>query len=100
ASPSLARDLPNTARRLTGRWEYSLDFRNERVITLRPDGRIDGLDVPATWSIRSGRLVLRWCEGTATDQTRSVRCFVAADARWFVGRSAGGAIIRGVRVER
>ncbi len=83
---------------VVGPWNFSIDFGEERVVTLRADGLIEGLDAGATWVLRRDRLILRLPSAAGLGAGGAVSCFVAADGRWFVGRSSDGAVVRGRRV--
>jgi hypothetical protein len=86
---------PGTTTRPTlpvGVWSIAVDFGRPTSVTLLLDGTIK----PAgRWSGADGSLAFRG-PGVAAD----VRCVLADDGSWFVGRDAEGRQLRGVRSDR
>jgi len=83
---------------LAGEWDYSVDFGPAERVAFQEGGRLKRKDGAGAWSVEGPALLLRWPR-TDDAPERVVKCVLSEGGRWFVGRDAQGAIVRGRRIK-
>jgi arabinan endo-1,5-alpha-L-arabinosidase len=80
-----------------GSWRYLLDYRSRDVLVeFLEDGVLRATRGRGRWELDGSRLTLSWSPDPA-GRSSADTCILSADGSWYVGRSSGGEIVRGVR---
>lgn len=79
---------------IAGAWRHSVDYGEDRTISLTSDGKITVPAGAGEWSLRNDKLILRWPRADAPGGAWIDECYPSNTPNTFIGRNQAGAVIR------
>jgi beta-xylosidase len=89
--------VKDSAKNVVGHWIHQADFGDASTIELTQDGKIKAEGRSGTWTLKDGALTLTWPRPSGDGSPFTDKVQLAYDGRYYVGRNASGAVIRGIR---